>query len=158
MACREVNVIEAIRVVLAAITAGGSYTNTLTGTGAVTVSALVVEQGQVPRVHIIGGTSSSTPAPSMRDRTRTLEIEIVGVAEPAAQTQQARGAAAYNLMSDLRLALEAALLADRLSGLVEDLMIDAIGVDGQEVGMGDVGVAHVSVTAIWSASIGGGAA
>lgn len=159
MASREVSILAALRTGIAAIDGTGSYNYTLTGTDCVTVGDFVIENSLVPRVSVMAGDIGTGEAGAMTYRRRTLQIDVVGVAVPTEQTPAQRTYAALYLLTDIRQKIEAMLLVDRLSGLVIDLeFIAERGVDGANIGFGEVGVAHVELLATWDAAIGGGAA
>lgn len=152
MASKTRQVILAVKARLQTI-AGGSYTYDLSGTDAVKGHRSRPEDSRLPAAWVSLGTLDSDDGPQLGGFRRDLVIDIEGRCQPASQDPQERALAAADLLQDITTALEA---DRRLGGLILGMKVTGCTVDGDEVGMGSIGIVYCQCSVYWHARSGEG--
>lgn len=153
MASRTDQILQAIESALIAINGTGSYTNDLSGTDQVTFGRPRPECSRYPAAWINLARLQGGFGFALVDQKRTLVVEIEGRVQPSEQTPRSRCLAAIAMLNDFSIALEASAV---LQGLTWSMEGDGTWVDGDEVGLLNIGIAYVEVTFSWDQIRGAG--
>lgn len=146
-------IIGAVKTALAGINgSAGGYVHDLSGAGR-------VKGGRPPRAAaspcawVALGTLDSRNGPLLTRRRRDLVIDIEARAPASSADPEERGLIAADLLDDITRAVEA---DPRLGGLVLEVEVTGMAVDGDEAGMPGMAVAVAQVGVYWHATPGQG--
>lgn len=116
----EWSILEAVRTAIAAVTTGGGYNNTLSGTDQVVVGEAPFAPDLLPFAAVAFGGNRTEHGPRLGQYKPTTMVVIGAMTAYTADTPSSRTRAALQLAYDIRSALE----SDRtLGGLVLDLIV-----------------------------------
>ena len=153
MASKARAILAAVKAALIAVNGAGVYVHNLTG------SADCIKGGRpigtdfhLPACWVAAGPLVSSHGMQLGRYRRDLVIDLQAQAA-APGTAEDRGLIAADLLNDITIAVE----QDRtLGGLVLDLIVDGMSVDGDEAGMPGVAIALAQVKVYWHANSGAG--
>jgi hypothetical protein len=153
VASKTRSILAAIKTALQAINGSGVYSYNLSSTDQVQIGRPRPENTIFPSAWINIGSLQGISGDALINMKRTLVVELEGRVSPSAQTAEERGLAATDLLDDLVTALES---DQSLGGLVDNLEVSGIALDGDEVGLGSYGVAYAQVAVTWEQQRGTG--
>lgn len=153
MGSKARTVLGALKAALQAADGTGGYVYDLSGTDAVRMERGRAENTRLPVVFMALEGLDGEGAPTLGEYRRTMVVAIEGRVSPESQTPEERALAALDLLDDICTALE----ADRgLGNRVLDIVISGTTVDGDEVGLTNLGIVYAQATIHWDASSGEG--
>lgn len=153
MASRTRSIIAAVKAKLAGINgAAGGYVHDLSQTGRVKVGR-PGKSVTVPCAWVAIGTLESEHGPRLGRYKRTLLVDIEARTPTSVDSAEERGLAAADLLDDIITALEA---DRRMGGLVLDLKVSGMSVNGDEIQIPGMAVAFGQLEVYWEAVSGAG--
>lgn len=153
MASKARSVLLAAKAALQAANGADDYTYDLSAAGVVVMRRARSEDTRTPAIYAALEGFDSEGGPTLGEYRRTLVLNIEGRVSPDSQDPEERGMAALDLLNDICQALQ----ADRsLGNLVLDLTVSGTTLDGDEVGLTNMGVVYCMATMHWDAASGEG--
>ena len=153
MASRSRQVLDAVRDALVTINGAGSYTHNLSGTDAVKIGRSRPEDTVLPAAWVAVATLRSEHGTGSGRYRRLLTVDIEARVSATSQTTEERACTALDLLDDIVTALEA---NRTMGGLIYDLILEGVDIDGDEIGMSNVGIVYAQVVLWWEVASGVG--